>query len=95
MTARTAAMVLRSRNVSLADVFEARAMLEPAAARKIAAMPARQRRAAVAELTALIEAEEETIKDPEAFALRQRRVPRAARGAGGQPDDDHRRRDAQ
>jgi GntR family transcriptional regulator, transcriptional repressor for pyruvate dehydrogenase complex len=69
MTARTAAMVLRSRNVALADVFEARAMLEPAAARKVAAMPARQRRAAVAELTALIEAEEEAIKDPEAFAL--------------------------
>ena len=69
MTARTAAMVLRSRNVSLADVFEARTLLEPAAARKIAAMPARARRAVVAELTALIDAEEEAIKDPEAFAL--------------------------
>jgi GntR family transcriptional regulator, transcriptional repressor for pyruvate dehydrogenase complex len=68
MTARAAAMMLRSRNVPLADVFEARVMLEPAAARKIAALPARQRRAAVTELTALIVAEEETIKDPEAFA---------------------------
>ncbi|MCW2933084.1 MAG: regulatory protein GntR [Actinomycetia bacterium] len=69
MTARTAAMVLRSRNVSLADVFEARALLEPVAARKIAAMPARGRRAIVAKLSALIDKEEETINDPEAFAL--------------------------
>jgi DNA-binding FadR family transcriptional regulator len=69
MTARTAAMVLRSRNVSLSDVFEARALLEPVAARKIAAMPARGRRAIVAELSALIDKEEETINDPEAFAL--------------------------
>ena len=68
MTARTAAMVLRSRNVSLADVFEARALLEPVAARKIAAMPARGRRAIVAELSVLIDKEEATITDPEAFA---------------------------
>jgi len=69
MTARTAALVLRSRNVALADVFEARALLEPVAARRIAEMPARARRAVVAELSALIDAEEETIKDPEAFAV--------------------------
>src|SRR6516165_7000335 len=36
MTARTAALVLRARNVSLADVFEARSLLEPLAARAIA-----------------------------------------------------------
>jgi DNA-binding FadR family transcriptional regulator len=69
MTARTAALVLRSRNVALADVFEARALLEPVAARKIAELPSRARRAVVAELGALIDAEEETIKDPEAFAV--------------------------
>jgi GntR family transcriptional repressor for pyruvate dehydrogenase complex len=69
MTARTAAMVLRSRNVSVADVFEARALLEPVAARKIAAMPGRGRRSIVAELSALIDAEEESINDPEAFAI--------------------------
>jgi GntR family transcriptional repressor for pyruvate dehydrogenase complex len=69
MTARTAALVLRSRNVSLADVFEARALLEPVAARKIASMPARARRAIAAELGTLVNAEEETIKDPEAFAV--------------------------
>jgi GntR family transcriptional regulator, transcriptional repressor for pyruvate dehydrogenase complex len=69
MTARTAAMLLRARNVSLADVFEARAMLEPAAARKIASMPARARRAIVAELALLIDAEEEAIGHPEAFAV--------------------------
>jgi DNA-binding FadR family transcriptional regulator len=68
MTARTAALVLRSRNVALADVFEARALLEPVAARKIADLPARPRRAIVAELSALIDAEEEAIRDPEAFA---------------------------
>src|SRR5215471_14368352 len=69
MTARTAALVLRSRNVSLADVFEARSLLEPVAARKIASMPVRARRAVVAGLAALIDAEEEAIGDPEAFAV--------------------------
>ena len=45
MTARTASLVLRARNVSLADVFEARALVEPLAARMIAvqARPARRR----------------------------------------------------
>jgi GntR family transcriptional repressor for pyruvate dehydrogenase complex len=68
MTARTAALLLRSRNVSLADVSEARSLLEPQAARKIAAMPERRRKAAAAELHALIDAEEEAIGDPDAFA---------------------------
>jgi GntR family transcriptional repressor for pyruvate dehydrogenase complex len=69
MTARTAALVLHARNVDLADVFEARALLEPVAARKIADMPARARRSIVAELGAFIDAEEKEIRDPEAFAL--------------------------
>src|SRR5206468_12578040 len=38
VTARTAAMVLQSRNVSVADVLEARHLLEPLAARAIASM---------------------------------------------------------
>jgi GntR family transcriptional regulator, transcriptional repressor for pyruvate dehydrogenase complex len=67
MTARTASMVLRARNVSLADVFEARSLLEPLAARAIASH--RSRRAAVAELRGLIDREEESIEDPERFAL--------------------------
>jgi DNA-binding FadR family transcriptional regulator len=67
MTARTAAVVLQARNVSLADVFEARALLEPLAARAIAST--RSRRAAVAELRALITQEEESIEDPEAFGV--------------------------
>ena len=33
MTARTAALVLQARNVSLADVFEARGLIEPTAVR--------------------------------------------------------------
>jgi GntR family transcriptional regulator, transcriptional repressor for pyruvate dehydrogenase complex len=67
MTARTAALVLRARNVSLADVAEARSLLEPIAARKIALLPARARRAATARLAALVDAEEAAIGDPEAF----------------------------
>src|SRR3954469_12195433 len=35
MTARTAALVLQARNVDLSDVFEARTLLEPLAARAI------------------------------------------------------------
>jgi DNA-binding FadR family transcriptional regulator len=69
MTARTAALLLRSRNVSLADVFEARSLLEPVVARKIAGMPSRGRKAITAELGALIDAQEEAIADPEAFAV--------------------------
>jgi len=69
MTARTAALVLRARNVSLADVFEARSLLEPVAARRIAVLPARARRAVVAELGALVDAQEEAVGDPEAFAV--------------------------
>jgi GntR family transcriptional regulator, transcriptional repressor for pyruvate dehydrogenase complex len=67
MTARTAALVLRARNVSLADVFEARSLLEPVAAREIASK--RSRRAIVAELGALIDEQEEAIEDPEAFGV--------------------------
>src|SRR5579864_7924004 len=42
MTARTAALVLQARNVALADVFEARSLLEPLAARGIAGMRGRR-----------------------------------------------------
>jgi DNA-binding FadR family transcriptional regulator len=45
MTARTAALLLQARNVSLADVFDARSLLEPIAVRLIAS---RSRRSAVA-----------------------------------------------
>jgi GntR family transcriptional regulator, transcriptional repressor for pyruvate dehydrogenase complex len=67
MTARTASLVLRARNVSLADVFDARAELEPLAAKSIATK--RNRRAAVAELSHLIEKEEASIDDPGGFGL--------------------------
>src|SRR5499427_3958373 len=53
LTARTASLVLRSRNVPLADVFEARALLEPMAAKAVASK--RGRRAAVKELNQLID----------------------------------------
>jgi len=67
MTARTAALLLQARNVELADVFEARSLLEPIAARAIAT--GRGRRAAVKELRALIRAEEAAIEDPEQFGV--------------------------
>ena len=68
MTARTAAMVLRAQNVSIADVFEARYLLEPPAARAIASRRS-GRRAAVDALTALIEREYGLVDDHEAFGL--------------------------
>jgi DNA-binding FadR family transcriptional regulator len=66
LTARTAALLLQARNVPLADVFEARSLLEPIAARTIATM--RGRRAAIKELRTLIDAEVAAIGDPGAFA---------------------------
>jgi DNA-binding FadR family transcriptional regulator len=66
MTARTAAMVLQARNVSLADVSEARALVEPLAVRAIASK--RRRRTAVAELRKLVDRQEAAIDDPDAFA---------------------------
>jgi GntR family transcriptional regulator, transcriptional repressor for pyruvate dehydrogenase complex len=65
LTARTAAIVLQSRNVSLADVFEARTILEPAAVRLLAS--SRNRKASGRKLGTLIVEQEEAIGDPEAF----------------------------
>ncbi len=67
MTARTAALVLQARNVPLADVFEARALLEPMAARAIAG--ARGRRAAINALRRLVCDEEAVIEDPGRFGV--------------------------
>jgi GntR family transcriptional regulator, transcriptional repressor for pyruvate dehydrogenase complex len=65
MTARTAALVLQARNVALADVFEARSLLEPIAARSIAG--ARGRAAAIKELRELIDEQASWIDDPVRF----------------------------
>jgi DNA-binding FadR family transcriptional regulator len=65
MTARTAALVLQARNVSLADVHEALSLLEPIAARVVAS--SRGRRSAAAELRQLIDEQLRGIADPEAF----------------------------
>jgi DNA-binding FadR family transcriptional regulator len=64
-TARTAALVLQARNVSLADVFQARTILEPAAVRLIAS--SRGRKSAARRLGELIADEEQVLDDPEAF----------------------------
>jgi DNA-binding FadR family transcriptional regulator len=65
LTARTAAIVLQSRNVSLRDVFDARTIIEPAAVRIVAS--GRSCRTAARKLGALIAEEEAVIDDPEAF----------------------------
>ncbi len=65
MTARSAAIVLQARNVSLADVFEARSQLEPLAAKAIAT--SRRRKAMVTELRGLIDAQEACVDDPDSF----------------------------
>ena len=72
MTARTAALVLQARNVSLADVYEARSLLEPTAVRVIASL--RSRRAAAAELRRLVDDEMRVIAEPEAFGPANARV---------------------
>jgi len=65
LTARTAALVLQARNVSLADVFDARTIIEPAAVRLVAS--ARGHRSSARRLRSLIAEQEAVIDDPEAF----------------------------
>jgi DNA-binding FadR family transcriptional regulator len=67
MTARTAALVLQARNVPLADVYDARSMLEPVAVRALA--ESRARHAAAAELRRLTAEQEKVIEDPDAFGV--------------------------
>jgi len=62
MTARAAALVLQSRSVSLADVFEASAVIEPAAARMVATSRGHQR--AANELREIIIEQKRTVQDP-------------------------------
>lgn len=66
-TARTAALVLQARNVPLADVYEARTIIEPAAVRLVAASRGRRRAARI--LRELIAEQEAVIDDPEAFGV--------------------------
>jgi len=65
MAAHTAALVLRARNVSIADVHEARSLLEVAAVRIIASL--RSRRSAASELQQRIDDQMKVIMDPDAF----------------------------
>ena len=67
MTARTAALLLQARNVPLTDVYDARSMIEPVAARLVAA--SRSRKSAAAELRRLISEQLEVIDAPEEFGL--------------------------
>jgi DNA-binding FadR family transcriptional regulator len=66
-TARMAAAVLQSRNVSLADVYDARSLLEITAVRVLTS--ARGRRGAVSRLRELIREQEIAVEDPTAFGL--------------------------
>lgn len=65
MTARTAALVLQARNVSVADVYEARTLLEPIAVRVLASMRARQ--SAVSELRQIVKQETRVILEATTF----------------------------
>lgn len=69
MTARTAALVLQSRSVDLADVFDASAIIEPAAARVVAESRAHVR--AAKELRSIIADEKRAISDIPAFTNAQ------------------------
>ena len=62
MTARAAALVLQSRSVSLADVFDASAVIEPAAARMVAASRGHVRAAERLRQTAV--EMKRTVRDP-------------------------------
>ncbi len=64
MTARTAALVLQSRNVTLGDVHQARSAIEPACVRMLAESP---RKAMLKELTALVEEQRRVVDDPAEF----------------------------
>jgi len=80
-TARTAALVLQTRNVPLADVFEVRTIIEPAAVRMVAS--SRGRRKAARRLGELITEEEEAMDDPEAFGLANARFHEAIMAMAG------------
>jgi GntR family transcriptional regulator, transcriptional repressor for pyruvate dehydrogenase complex len=69
MTARAAALVLQSRNVDLADVFDASAIIEPAAVRSVAA--SRVSASAAKQLRGIISEEKRAIGDVVAFANAQ------------------------
>lgn len=79
--ARTAALVMQARNVPLADVFEARTIIEPAAVRMIAA--SRGRRRVANALRELIAAEEEVVDDPERFGRANARFHEGLVGMAG------------
>src|SRR5262245_5539115 len=65
IAAHTAALVLQARNVSVADVHEARTLLEVAAVRVVASL--RSRRSAVSALQERIAEQIRVIMDPDAF----------------------------
>lgn len=66
MTARTASLVLQARDVSLADVYEARTLIEPLAVRLVAS--SRTNRSAAEQLRDLVAAQTDAVDDPEAFS---------------------------
>ena len=65
LTARTAALVLQARNVPVADVYAARSIIEPVAARLVAELTTRV--SASRELRRLIQDQEDVFHEPERF----------------------------
>jgi DNA-binding FadR family transcriptional regulator len=67
LTARTAALFLQANSVPLADVYQARCAIEPAAVRMLA--ESRKRRTATDELSAMVDAQELLVDDVRAFTI--------------------------
>ena len=93
LTARTAAIVLQSRNVSLADVFDARTIVEPAAVRLVAS--ARNRKASAPSAEGADRRGGIGDRRPGGVRPGQCPVPRGAGRHGGEPDAGDRGRNAQ
>jgi DNA-binding FadR family transcriptional regulator len=81
LTARTAALVLQTRNVPLADVYQARSIIEPSAVRLVAA--GRSRKASATTLRGLIAEQEAAVDDPGTFGQANARFHRELVGLAG------------
>ncbi len=75
MTGRTAALVLQARNVPVADVYEARALVESIAVRGLAS--ARSRRAATERLRKLVKEQQRLVEERETFGAANARFHQA------------------
>jgi DNA-binding FadR family transcriptional regulator len=80
-TTRAVSTILASRQVPLADVYEARRVIECASARELAGTKARKTR--IKELERIIDTEQEGVEDPNTFAAANVQFHEALVAAGG------------